>query len=226
MYNAGYRQYILWDTDVAPHASVSGVTGTGKTYFSKILLARISKTIPKCRIAVCDYKGDKDFQFLDGCEHFYRFNECLTGLKYFHSLLTTAQQTSKTSGFHLLLLDEWSAFLSSLPKKDSEEAKQLLSTLLMLGRSFDLHVIVSQQRLSADSFAQVRDCLNLTIYLGNPSKEVAGMLFNDYKSLLSNDRKRGTGYMLENCANFQTIIVPQISSMDAVNAAIREAVLR
>ena len=37
MLEAGYKQYIQWDTEAAPHLAVSGVTGTGKTYCTKLI---------------------------------------------------------------------------------------------------------------------------------------------------------------------------------------------
>lgn len=222
----GMPRYILWDIAAAPHMAVSGITGTGKTYLVKLILARIGKHIPDSHLTICDFKGDKDFSFLSGCERFYRFEECLDGFNQFYEQFLLTQKSGTSEGSHILLFDEWASFLNSLDKKECEDTKKKLSSLLMLGRSFDFHAVLSQQRLDADSFGKSRDNVNMVICLGNPSKEVQGMLFNDYKDQIQPDRKRGTGYLLENGSNFQKIVVPTISDMALVEKYIREAVER
>ena len=64
----GVKQYILWDMEKAPHVAVSGATGTGKTYATKLLVARIARCVPDSMVTVCDYKADSDFSFLSDCE--------------------------------------------------------------------------------------------------------------------------------------------------------------
>lgn len=222
----GMPRYVLWDIAAAPHMAVSGITGTGKTYLVKLVLARLGKHIPNASLTVCDFKGDKDFAFLSGCKHFYRFEESLVGFKRFYEQFLSAQRNGASAGSHFVLFEEWASFLNYLDKKECEEAKKNLASLLMLGRSFDFHVILSQQRLDAESFGKSRDNLNLVINLGNPSKEVQGMLFNDFKDKIQPDRKRGTGFLLENNCNFQKIVVPTITNMPLVEKYIREAVER
>lgn len=226
MLQAGYRQYIHWDTDSAPHIAVSGVTGTGKTYCTKLILAKVSKYIPDSHITVIDFKGDSDFSFLNDCENFFRFDSAIDGLNSFYTSFTETQKSGAKNGFHLLCFDEYCSWLNSLEKKEAEEAKKKLSNLLMLGRSFNYHILLSQQRLSAEDFGKSRDQFSVILLLGNVSKEVVGMLFNDFKDFIKNDRKRGTGYMLTNGTDFQPFVVPEISSMEQVNRAIKNAVLR
>ncbi len=227
MLKYGLHVPINWNPEKAPHIAFSGTTGTGKTYAVKEMLAKISKYNPESHITVCDFKGDDDFKFLDGCERFYRFEACIEGFKqYYTNFLEVQKKPEKRNGMQILLFDEWAAAVNYLDKKEGEELKKMLASLLMLGRSFDHHIIVSQQRLDADSFAKARDNFNVVITLGNPSKEVIGMLYSDYKDEIKNDRTRGTGYMLVNGSDFKKIVVPTVNSMDAVNSAIRKAVER
>lgn len=223
---AGYKEYIQWNTDSAPHLAISGNTGTGKTYLTKLLCAKVSKYITDSHMTVCDYKGDKDFNTLSGCERFYRFDACLDGLNNFYNSFLDVQRTGCSNGFYVLLFEEYHAFLNSLDKKVAEDAKKKLSNLLMLGRSFNFHVILSMQRLSADTFGGMRDQLCFVLSLGNVSKEVVSMLFSEYKDCIKNDRQRGTGYALINNADFQPFVVPKVSSMENVDNAIKEAVMR
>lgn len=197
-----------------------------KTYCVKLILAKIAKYVANCQYCICDYKGDSDFTFLAEYDHFYRFDACLQGLNNFYNSFLDVQRTGCSNGFHLLVFDEWGAFINSLDKKEAEDCKKKLSTLLMLGRSFDFHILLSQQRLNAEDFGKSRDLLNIIILLQNASKEVIQMLFHDYKENIRNDRQRGTGYILINGADFQPIVVPKIASMENVNNAIKKAVMR
>lgn len=223
----GFRQYVVWDLQKAPHAAIQGATGMGKTYLLKLLLARISKNIPNSKITVCDFKGDRDFEFLDGLESFYRFSECLTGLDmYYENFLSIQKHGNQTGTEYFFVFDEWASFLNSLEKKEVTEAKRKLASLMMLGRSFSCHVVLSQQRLDADYFEKARDNINLLITLGNPSRQVVEMFYLDVKEHITMDRKRGTGFMLTNGSDLQKIVVPEIQSMERVNRAIYEAVER
>lgn len=222
----GIKSYIPLNTDTAPHLAVSGITGSGKTYLIKLLLARISKHIKNASITFCDFKGDSDFNFLNNAKNFYRFEECISGFQSFYDDFLNTQRNNSSSSFKVLVFDEWGSFLNYLDKKNADEAKKKLASLLMLARSFEYHIFLSQQRLDAESFGKARDNFNTIITLGNPSKEVREMLFSDYKEEIVPDRKRGSGYMLTNGTNFQKIVVPKIGDMELVNSYIRQAVER
>lgn len=126
----------------------------------------------------------------------------------------------------VLFFDEWASYCNILDKKAVEEEKKKLSTLLMLGRSFRIHVIVSQQRADAQYFGTARDNFNLVIGLGNLSEESKNMLFHDFKEQMQSDRNLGTGYMLTNGTNLTPIIVPTINSMEKLHRTIRQGVMR
>lgn len=114
----------------------------------------------------------------------------------------------------------------SLIKKVIEEEKKKLSNLLMLGRSFNVHVIVSQQRADAQYFSTARDNFNVVIGLGNLSDESKGMFFSEYKKLMLPNRTQGTGYMLNNGTDFTPVKVSTISDFDKLHYYIREGATR
>lgn len=221
------EKWHMWEPDKAPHAVIIGATGSGKTYFSKLFLGKTSLYANEVEIFVCDFKGDDDFSFLTGCKNYYRFTECADGLMQFYSRFTDRQQGKDTSRSMLVMFfDEWASYLNFQDKKQAEEEKKKLSNLLMLGRSFNVHVIISQQRADAQYFSTARDNLNLVVGLGNLSEESKEMLFHEYRKEMLPNRKRGTGYMLTNGTDLQAVLVPRINDMSKLHHVIKNAVSR
>jgi len=216
--------YVHWDL-TQPHIAVQGITGSGKSYLCKLILGRIGLYLPTGEITLCDFKGDDSFTFLEGCKRYYRFEACMTGFDTFYDGFHHRQAGLDNSrNLRLILWDEWSSFINYLDKKQADEYRKKLSTLLMIGRSFNYHVLLAQQRLNAEDFPKVRDNFNNVITLGNPSKEVIGMFYSDFRDEIKNDRRLGTGYMLTNGSDFRKIVVPEITNMEKVEHYIKRAV--
>ncbi|KEZ91170.1 helicase HerA domain-containing protein [Lacrimispora celerecrescens] len=217
--------YVHCDMTSNPHLAIQGVTGTGKTYLVKQILARIGLYLPTSKITVCDFKGDDSFIFLEDCDRYHRFVDCMNGFNEFYDSFIKRQTRMNTDrNLHILLFDEWGSFLNYLDKKQAEEYRKKLSIILMLGRSFNYHILLAQQRLSAEDFPKVRDNFNNIITLGNPSKEVIGMFYSDIREQIQNDRGLGTGYMLTNGTDFRKIVVPTVTNMAKVEHYIKRAV--
>lgn len=222
----GVSKYVTWEPHKTAHAIIIGSTGSGKTYFSQLLLGRIVKDIPDSRLYICDYKGDEDFSFLSGSQRFYRYKDCQEGLDQFYNEFIQRQ-----SGLDLeraeryLFFDEYASYLNSLDKKKAEEEKSKVSNLLMMARSFGLHVIISMQRGDSQYFQTARDNISLVVALGTLSDESASMFFGSYKKLLK-PKGLGTGYVLMNGNKLKEIRVPTIRNKDKLKEAIRLGVTR
>ncbi len=221
----GVKKPIKWNPDKAPHIVIIGSTGSGKTYFSKFLLGKISLYLPDTELTVCDFKGDDDFQFLGKCPNFFRYDNCIDGFNQFYSNFRKRQKNEDNSRNALVLFfDEWASYCNSQEKKKVEEEKKKLATLLMLGRSFNVHVILSQQRADAQYFSSARDNFNLVVGLGNLSEESKNMLFHSFKEHIKPDRKQGTGYIIQNGSSLESIIVPTIRNINKLHDSIRNIV--
>ncbi|NLT62939.1 MAG: DUF87 domain-containing protein [Clostridiales bacterium] len=225
----GIRKEIFWCPDTAPHALIVGATGSGKSYCCQLLLGKISIYEPTAKITVLDYKGDRDMNYLSGCERFKRYSECCEGLEQFYQAFLARQSGEDTSRAPLFLyFDEFSSYFNNIEdKKILEQEKRKFATILFLGRSFRVFLICSCQRADAAYFSNgARDNFNLVIGLSNMSSEAQTMLFHEYKSELKPDRGRGTGYMLTNGCNLQAVRVPSVNNIEKLHTAIKQAVTR
>jgi len=133
--------------------------------------------------------------FLSKTSRFFRYTECRDGLHEFYNRFQQRQNGNDKERHPLLLFwDEFSSYINANDKKQSEEDKKILGILVSLGRSFQIHVLISQQRGDAIYFNQFRDNFSMCIGMGNLSDESRKMLFPDYVKELSPNRQRGTGY--------------------------------
>lgn len=205
------------------HLLVCGITNSGKSTAVKIILGGISQQYPNAQLTLCDFKAD-DFRFLQGCERYYQHTACIDGLETFYSAFVARQQgTDESRDFRLLVFEEWAAFITSIDKKQADAAKAQLSTLLMLGRSFNFHILVVQQRGDAQYFSTARDNFSTIISMGKISKESAAMFGFDHGKM-EKIGKIGEGYILSNGAEQEKVSVALVSDMDKLNADIKELV--
>lgn len=219
-----YDLPVNWDTRRCPHLLVVGATGSGKTYAVKLLMGKVAKYAPNAKITVCDYKAE-DFRFLNGCSRYYAFDRCADGLNAFFTEFEARQSGEDDSRtMRLLVFDEWAAFLQNLDKKELAEVQKKLATLLMLGRSFNVHVLISVQRADAEYFAKSRDNFSIVIAMGNISKESAAMFGFDRQQFMP-CRQQGQGHLLINGTKQLPIEVPRVRSFEELHNKIRVAVV-
>lgn len=220
----GCRLPVWWNYLQDPHIMCIGPTGKGKTYAVKLVLARISKYIPDAKIYVDDFKACGDYAFLRGCSGFYEFMDCKQGLDdFYNAFLARMQGNNPDRSFRLMMFDEWASFVNTLDKKEAETAKKQLSTLLMLGRGYNFHVLIVQQRADAQYFSTARDNFSEIITLGNISRESSIMLGFD-RDKLQPVSGIGAGYMLTNGVDLQKIQVPVVRDTARLEGAIRSIV--
>ena len=216
--------YYEWQPRRVPHLLVCGSSGSGKSYLSINILAKICRYVPDAEIFICDFKSDDSFDFLGDLylKNFYRFRDCYRGIEELYQRFQARQNRNDTSKNALFcFFDELPSFLLTLSKKEAEEAKTWLSYLLMMGRSYSIFMIIGLQRADASNFlAGSRDNIGLIISLGNNSKESIHMLFHSFIDQITPDRRRGTGYMLESGSCLYKVISPTIRDISKVHQEI------
>ncbi|HEM3634286.1 TPA: cell division protein FtsK [Streptococcus suis] len=219
---------FFWDIPVerVPHALLVGSSGSGKTYATKLFLARFAYTYSKAAFLIGDYKADSDFSFLNGCKGFKRFEEVSELLSLGLRILENRQKgIDKSQEFVVICFDEFNAWQNSLDKKVREQAVKDYTRLIQLGRSFRIFVIISQQDAHKSSLGLSRDSIGTVIALGRLSKETVSMLFSDEKEDIMRNNSRGTGYMKVDGQNSRHILVPSYN-MNQIEDLILKAVKR
>ncbi|HEM4286617.1 cell division protein FtsK [Streptococcus suis] len=223
-----YGNYFFWDIPVerVPHALLVGSSGSGKTYATKVFLARFAYIYPEATFLICDYKADTDFAFLNGCKGFKRFDEVAELLTLGLKILENRQKgIDRSKEFVVICFDEFNAWQNSLDKKERDQAVKDYTRLIQLGRSFRIYVIISQQDAHKTSLGLSRDSIGTVIALGKLSKETISMLFSDEKENIIRNNSRGVGYMKIDGKESRHIIVPSYN-MQPLENLILEAVRR
>lgn len=224
---AGVRNHALWRTNVHAMLLCVGGTGTGKSYFLSILMGKITKYIHESQIYLCDFK-DVDFRMFADCPRRWSYERCTEGLTtYYDSFLSRLNGEDRTTNRKYLIFDEWAAFVISRDKKAMEDVKSKLSTLLMMGRGVQHHVIIGLQRADSALFPLGgRDQFSAILALGNLSREQKLMLFPDVREQLFDINKRGQGYLMLDGEGIKRVQVPTIMNFEKLNDAIREGLTR
>lgn len=227
MLEAGVKSYINWRPERQPMLLTTGGTSAGKTYFLSLLMSKIATHFPDATLFLCDYKNI-DFRNFADCPRHWAYEACDEGLNAFYeSFQARLHGEDATTNRRFLIFDEWAAFVLSHDKKVSEEVKRKLSTLLMMGRGVQHHVIIGLQRADAQLFPMGgRDQFGAILALGNLSKEQKLMLFPDCRDDMTAINGRGEGYLSFDGEPLKRVRVPTVTNVESLNAAIRDGLTR
>lgn len=192
--------------DKVPHLLLVAPSGSGKTYLLVLILRQLS-----CRIGtliLADFKG-MDFRSLDGCRNYFKHEKVADALKYVFDEMQSRMEHPKEKFSPLyLVIDEWSGFLGLYSKKEQDEFKKQLASILMLGRGISIFVILALQRADAN-YLVGRDNFGNVVGLGTLSRESVQMVFSDYKEQIV-PKGRGKGYLKTDGRPLKEIVVPHI----------------
>jgi len=219
MLRANLTYYPEINLSAANNWIIMGNVGSGKSTLAKVMIYMISR-FPNSKTFLCDAKYD-DFRTLDGLTHYYPLDSYERGLSDFGVILENRLIGNDLNrSMCWIILEEWSAFLSSLPKSRRDAIMEKFIRYAMLSRSFNLHIMVILQRADARWFDSVRDNFSV-IALSNLSREAA-MMFGFDREAMRPVFGAGAGHMIinGNSGAQQEIVVPRVD-MPQLDEAIK-----
>lgn len=78
----------------------------------------------------------------------------------------------------LLVIEEYSSLVASMDSKQKKEFESMVAIIAQKARSLSMGILIIMQQPRADSLSSnIREQLQNAVFLGNPSKEAAGMMF-------------------------------------------------
>lgn len=223
--------YIIGNRGISPaplqlkanshcHALITGSSGSGKSYALLYLLGCLLQDIPETEIYFCDFKNSEDFAFLKGYSHYYSGNSCYNGVMAYYESFCNARINGRTEKRHLLIFDEYPAFLNYLSTTDKQEKTKkagdilgVIAEILMLGRGIQYGVWIVTQRADASLFANgARDNFMVVLGLGRMSKEQKGMIFAG-EELPDKIYHQGEGCLLADGHPLYEVAYPRIKNI-------------
>lgn len=169
------------------HVLITGSSGSGKSQALLFLIGKLLQAFLGISIYLCDFKNSEDFSFLEGYAHYYAGQDCYAGVMDYYQEFSQVRADRALQGRtrHVLIFDEYPAFISYLQMKDKADKTKLandvlgaVAEILMLGRGIGFGFWCVTQRPDSAFFSNgTRDNVMATCALGRLSKEQKGMVF-------------------------------------------------
>lgn len=206
------------DFSKVPHLLIVAPSGSGKTYLLTYILNQLAQK--PVRLLLADFKG-VDFIEFDGCRGYYKHTAVADALNLVFNEMQQRMEHPRPEYQPLYFcVDEWSGFLSLYSKKEQEDFKQKMASILMLGRGVQVFVIMALQRADA-AYITGRDNFGNCIGLGRLSRESIQMLFPDDADQIQ-PKPRGKGYLRIDGKPLTEIVVPRLRNIASKKAKIAE----
>ena len=229
----GVQRWIEIDLAM-PGVLIVGPSGWGKSTASASMGATLAVLHPDVRVWVMDGKGDPAFRFLHDVPgaRYYPHRAALDGLRELYQVMHDRMAgTASVTLYPLYLgwLDELMGLLLLLPKKEQEEVKAMVTSILLQGRAMGVQLLLSTQRPDASMFASggaARESINHTLVLGPMSASMANMVGDvDPAQLMPIPSGAvGAGHLLTAGANARPVQVPLVRDMRKLERALIHAV--
>lgn len=219
-YGYGLKHPISTDisTQTNSHTILCGMSGSGKSYATNLLFARIcNRSESQDKVYFADYKQDDQFEYLRRCPRYYPYNSSTEALETVYKILQKRQSGEDTSRNSVsLIFDEYMAYILAIQnnnKKKADEVMRKVSEILMLGRSLAVRLIISCQRPDASAFPSgSRLNYGIIIIVGAPIRSIYEMLIpKEYIDLIGDRKfKVGEGVVLLQGSQLEFIKIPMI----------------
>jgi energy-coupling factor transporter ATP-binding protein EcfA2 len=166
--------------DDGPHAVLIGRTGSGKTELLRSMLRTITTSNATCDLVCIDFKGGLGLaEFETTAQLFCSDQDLAHAEQVIQSLkqeLAARELQQKSYGRLVIAVDELSHLLTSV-----KSSAEVLAAIAARGRSFKMHLVLTNQNLSGVSRALLSN-IGLRILIGQPDPVDAAMLGSTSKS--------------------------------------------
>lgn len=212
------------------HHLVLGPSGTGKTVFSAMLVARVALHVPDAKIWVASFKDDDFLYFCHGVEgaRYGYFNDSVEIIREFHSILEARLGGDPNRSFRFLWVDEVATMMKCLPRAESTFVRDAISAILQTGRSLNCQILVSLLRGDSEFFNNgSRESFGNVWYLGPHISKEAAAMFGVDRAALPPIRGRAGYYIVNgNSEAIRPIQCPIIKDTTKLKAALLAGITR
>ncbi|MEN8905410.1 MAG: FtsK/SpoIIIE domain-containing protein [Clostridiales bacterium] len=202
---------LKWNFRKAPHALITGITGSGKTYYLAYIIRMFLSY--NAKVSIIDPKRS-DMSFLEkylGNNVAYNGDDIVTLLSNEVEDMENRFEDFKKHpeyGFGkdyfdygydpvIIIFDELMSFMGG--SSDPEQKKYVMNSLLDIiakGRQAGYFVILTTQRPDTKFIdGSIRDQLSLRVALGKMSNDGYKMVFGTGQNLKLTEKKKGAGYI-------------------------------
>ena len=228
-YMVGYDYKILSELGIKvpievsteSHMIIVGGSGSGKSTALLYFLYKMMKN-NHIQLTICDFKASHEFNGIT--DNFAEFENCYNEIKRFYSEFLSTPEGGESGGIiKILIIDEIAGLLthysmSKEAKVMADEIRQIMSSILMLGRSRKCFLWLSMQRFTSSIFPSASgaaDNFHVCIGLGRLTVEgrkglFAGEHFEEEDTLLFGC---GKGIILIDGEPIKSIIIPKVSKV-------------
>lgn len=232
----GVKEPILTDisTNTNSHILLCGMSGSGKSYATNLLFAKICKvTGLQGKVYFADFKQDDQFSYLRECPRYFPYDSSLEALEIVYSILHNRQSGEDESREPVTLIwDEYMAnvlAIQSINKKKADEVMRKVSEILMLGRSLAVRIIISCQRPDASAFPSgSRLNYGVVMIVGAPIRSIYEMLIPKEYIEEIGERKFGVGegVVLLQGSKLEFIKIPMVRDVEKMKQVCIEALTK
>ena len=218
-----YNLYLKHQIQIKIHAPIGhtivvGGSGSGKSTAVLYWLTKLKKVSANLELHIMDFKASHEFVGIT--DNYAEYEDIYDKLIEFYDMFCTLEEGGDGS-VKILIIDEIAGMLSHLSmtkegKAKAEKVRQIMSSILMMGRSRNCYLWLIMQRYTATIFPASSGAVdNFFVYVG-----LGRLSVESRKSLFACEHIEeeehitfgmGKGLVLIDGQDIQTLIIPNVS---------------